>query len=61
MELKVLALVVQEYTNDRIAKQLYISRRTVETYVSSLCGKLGVDSRIGAVREAVRLNLVSGQ
>jgi two-component system vancomycin resistance associated response regulator VraR len=58
METKVLAMVVQEYTNDRIAKELYISRRTVESYVASICNKLGVDSRIGAVREAIRLKLV---
>jgi two-component system vancomycin resistance associated response regulator VraR len=57
-EIKVLALVVQEYTNDRIAKELFISRRTVESYVSSICNKLGVDSRIGAVREAIRLKLI---
>jgi two-component system vancomycin resistance associated response regulator VraR len=57
-EVKVLELVVLEYTNDRIAKELYLSRRTVETYVSNICSKLGVDSRIGAVREAVRLSLV---
>jgi two-component system vancomycin resistance associated response regulator VraR len=58
METKVLAMVVEEYTNDRIAKELYISRRTVESYVASICNKLGVDSRIGAVREAIRLKLV---
>jgi two-component system vancomycin resistance associated response regulator VraR len=58
METKVLGLVVQEYTNDRIAKELYLSRRTVESYMASICSKLGVDSRIGAVREAIRLKLV---
>jgi two-component system vancomycin resistance associated response regulator VraR len=58
METKVLGLVVQEYTNDRIAKELYLSRRTVESYMASICNKLDVDSRIGAVREAIRLKLV---
>jgi two-component system vancomycin resistance associated response regulator VraR len=58
METQVLGLVVQEYTNDRIAKELYLSRRTVESYMASICNKLDVDSRIGAVREAIRLKLV---
>jgi two-component system vancomycin resistance associated response regulator VraR len=51
-------LVVSEYTNDKIASELYISRRTVETHVKNICDKLGVESRIGAVREALRLKLV---
>jgi two-component system vancomycin resistance associated response regulator VraR len=55
---KILTLVADEYTNDRIAKELFISRRTVESHVTSICRKLGVDSRIGAVREAIRLNMI---
>jgi len=31
----------------------------VDTHVSNICSKLGVTSRVGAVREAIRLNLVS--
>jgi two-component system vancomycin resistance associated response regulator VraR len=58
MEMKVLKLVVQEYTNDQIAKELYISRRTVESHVSNICDKLGVSSKVGAAREAMRLKLI---
>jgi two-component system vancomycin resistance associated response regulator VraR len=58
METEVMKLVVSEYTNDKIASELYISRRTVETHVKNICDKLGVESRIGAVREALRLKLV---
>lgn len=58
METKVLRLIVSEKTNEEIAKELYISRRTVETYISNICKKLEVEGRIGAVREAVKLNLV---
>ncbi|OJG96025.1 response regulator [Enterococcus termitis] len=58
IELKVINLVANEYTNEKIAKELYISRRTVETHVTNICRKLSVNSRIGAVREALRLNLV---
>ena len=38
---------------------VFVSRRTVDTHVSNICSKLGVTSRVGAVREAIRLNLVS--
>jgi two-component system vancomycin resistance associated response regulator VraR len=58
IELKIINLVANEYTNEKIAKELYISRRTVETHVTNICRKLSVNSRIGAVREALRLNLV---
>jgi two-component system vancomycin resistance associated response regulator VraR len=58
METKVLQLIVEEWTNEEIAKALFISRRTVETYVANICKKLEVDGRIGAVREAIKLKLV---
>lgn len=57
-ELIVLKLLVDEYTNDKIAQELFISRRTVETHVTNICRKLGVNGRIGAVREGIKLNLV---
>jgi two-component system vancomycin resistance associated response regulator VraR len=58
VETKVLKLIANEYTNDQIAAELFISRRTVEAHVASICRKLEVDSRIGAVREAIKLKLV---
>lgn len=58
-ELSVLELIVKEYSNEKIANSLFVSRRTVDTHVSNICSKLGVTSRVGAVREAIRLNLVS--
>lgn len=58
IELNVLNLVAQEHTNEKIAKQLYISRRTVETHISTICNKLNVNTRIGAVREGIKLNLI---
>jgi two-component system vancomycin resistance associated response regulator VraR len=57
-EVEVLRRIADEYTNDKIAQELFISRRTVETHVANICRKLGVDSRIGAVREAIRLKLI---
>lgn len=58
IELKVINLIVNEYTNEKISKELYVSRRTVETHVTNICRKFGVNSRIGAVREAIKLNLI---
>jgi two-component system vancomycin resistance associated response regulator VraR len=58
IEIKVLEMMVNEYTNDDIATELYISRRTVESHVTNILRKLGVNSRAGAVREAIRLKLV---
>jgi two-component system vancomycin resistance associated response regulator VraR len=57
-ETQVLRRIADEYTNDKIAQELFISRRTVETHVANICRKLDVDSRIGAVREAIRLKLI---
>jgi two-component system vancomycin resistance associated response regulator VraR len=58
IETQVLELMANEYTNEEIAKELYMSRRTVESNVTNIFQKLGVNSRIGAVREAIRLKLV---
>ncbi|MGZ4704624.1 MAG: LuxR C-terminal-related transcriptional regulator, partial [Acidimicrobiales bacterium] len=44
-EAEVLALVGEQLTNPEIAARLYISVRTVESHVSSLLRKLGVDDR----------------
>jgi two-component system vancomycin resistance associated response regulator VraR len=58
MEQKVLERIADEYTNDDIAKELFISRRTVETYVANICEKLGTINRVGAVRKAIQLGLL---
>jgi two-component system vancomycin resistance associated response regulator VraR len=58
IETQVLQMIVEEHTTDQIAGELYISRRTVESHVTNICRKLGVDTRIGAVRKATQLNIV---
>jgi two-component system vancomycin resistance associated response regulator VraR len=57
-EARILKMIISEYTNEKIAGELYLSRRTVESHVKTICCKLGVESRIGAVREAMKLKLV---
>ncbi len=57
-EIEVLALIAEEYSNEKIAKKLFISRRTVDTHVSNICTKLNVTGRVGAVREALKLKLI---
>jgi DNA-binding NarL/FixJ family response regulator len=57
-ELAVLRLI--EHTNAQIAAQLYISERTVKNHVTSIYDKLGVHSRIEAVKWARTHNLIEG-
>jgi DNA-binding NarL/FixJ family response regulator len=45
-------------SNDQIAEKLVISRRTVQNHVSSVYGKLGLESRAEAVLYAIRHEIV---
>jgi len=56
-ELEVLALLASGYTNKGIALRLSVSEATVKTHVSHILGKLGVERRVDAARQAVRLGL----
>jgi DNA-binding CsgD family transcriptional regulator/tetratricopeptide (TPR) repeat protein len=58
-EVEVLRLVAQGMTNDRIAEQLVISPRTVNSHLTSIYGKIGVTSRSAATRYAIGQHLVS--
>jgi predicted ATPase/DNA-binding CsgD family transcriptional regulator len=52
-ELDVLRLVAQGLTDPEVAERLYISRRTVNTHLTSIYTKLGVSSRTAAARIAI--------
>ena len=52
-EVEVLRLVAQGLTDAQVAEQLVISPRTVNTHLTSIYNKLGVDSRTAAARFAV--------
>ena len=57
-ETEVLQLMAEGMTNPEIADQLVISNSTVKFHVSSILGKLNVDSRTEAVVYAFKHNLI---
>ena len=56
-EVEVLRLVAGGMTSARIAKELFVSTRTVETHITSIYHKLGVSSRAAATRFALEYGL----
>lgn len=58
-ETEVLQLMAEGMTNPEIADQLVISNSTVKFHVSSILGKLNVDSRTEAVVYAFKHNLIN--
>ncbi|HET7037232.1 MAG TPA: AAA family ATPase [Thermomicrobiaceae bacterium] len=57
-ELEVLRRVAQGLTDAQIAGELFISRRTVTSHLTSILNKLGVSSRAAAVAVAARHDLL---
>ncbi len=57
-EVEVLRLVAQGLTNPQVARQLFLSPRTVEQHLRSVYNKLGVSSRAAASTFAVQHGLV---
>jgi DNA-binding CsgD family transcriptional regulator len=53
-EVKIAALVARGDSTPDIARGLFLSRRTVQTYISHILTKLDAKSRVDIVREAVR-------
>jgi DNA-binding CsgD family transcriptional regulator len=51
-QLEVVRLIADGLTNDQIAEELYVSKKTVEHHVSAIYAKLGVESRTQAVKAA---------
>lgn len=56
-EEEVLRLVAGGWTNQQIADELFISRKTASVHVSNILAKLGVDSRVEAAAIAHRTGL----
>jgi DNA-binding NarL/FixJ family response regulator len=56
-EVEVLRLLVEGRSNRQIAKQLFISGKTVSAHVTNILAKLGVHSRLEAAARARELGL----
>ena len=54
-ERQVFTLLINNHSTKEIAQILKISEKTVRNHISNVIQKLGVDSRIQAVFELVRL------
>jgi DNA-binding NarL/FixJ family response regulator len=57
-ETEVLKLVAKGLTNARIARELFISPRTVDRHLNSIYRKVGISSRAAATRFAAEHNLL---
>ena len=57
-EFEVLRLVAKGLTNAQVAESLVISLTTVNSYLSSIYSKLGVSSRLGAMRYVIDRHLL---
>ncbi len=53
-ELQVLELVASGLTNQEIASQLEISKRTVDNHISNILTKTETDNRVALVRWAIQ-------
>jgi DNA-binding NarL/FixJ family response regulator len=59
-EQQVLKFVAQGYSSPQIAKRIFLSVKTVETYRARIADKLGLRTRDELVRYAVRMGLLGG-
>ena len=56
-QLEVLRLIAGGSNNEQISDELYISKKTVEHHVSAIYSKLGVSSRLEAMRTAAEVGV----
>jgi DNA-binding CsgD family transcriptional regulator len=56
-EIDILRLVAASLSNDEVAVRLSLSKHTVHAHLTSIYGKLGVNSRVEATRYAVENDL----
>jgi DNA-binding NarL/FixJ family response regulator len=59
-ELQVARLVVDRKTNPEIAAELYLSKKTVETHLRHIFGKMDVASRVALARAVERADRPAG-
>ena len=51
-EVEVARLTIEGHSNPKIAEQMFVSKRTVQTHLSHIFGKLGISSRVDLARIA---------
>jgi Response regulator containing a CheY-like receiver domain and an HTH DNA-binding domain len=54
-EKEIFSLLTSNYSTKQIAMELCISEKTVRNHISNVIQKLGVDSRIQAVLELIKM------
>ncbi len=57
-EKEILQLIIQEYSSQEIAEQLFLSLRTVENHRFNIQQKLNVKNIVGMVKMAIQMGLV---
>lgn len=58
-EIQVLRLVCEGRSNQEVADQLFLSKRTVDFHLKNVYTKLGVNKRVQALHVATRRGLIS--
>lgn len=53
-EVEIIELITAGLTNEQIATQLAISKRTVDNHISNVLKKTGMDNRVALVRWALQ-------
>ncbi len=57
-EREILKLIAKEFTNEQIAEELFISRRTVETHRKNIFKKTNTNTLVGLIKFAYANNLI---
>ncbi|MBO9521928.1 MAG: response regulator transcription factor [Nocardioidaceae bacterium] len=57
-EVEILGLLADGLPNKELAKRLFVSEATVKSHLAHIYGKLGVDSRTGAVSKAIEQRII---
>jgi len=57
-ELQLLFLISREYSNNEIAKKLYLSKNTIDSHKKNLFMKMNVSNSAGLIRRAFELKFL---
>lgn len=57
-EIEILSLILKEYTSERIAEELEISKKTVDNHRANILVKTGCSTTIGLIKFALKIGLI---